>query len=261
MARRYRELEFDACRRCHEDRHAGEFASRDQGECAPCHTVASFSPSRFGVELHASTPFPLAGRHEAVPCMACHTNAARPRTSFHVAQQECAACHQNPHGDQFATEMADGGCAHCHDPAGWDRPRIDHATWPLTGAHRIVACTSCHAPSPEDRLTGRGASYRGVARECVGCHADPHAAQFALTEPRRQCADCHETAQFAIATFDHAGRTGFALDGRHTAVECAQCHPTVSVGEEEVVRWRLGYRRCADCHADPHAAAARGGAR
>jgi hypothetical protein len=261
VARRYRQLEFDACRRCHEDRHAGEFASRDQGECGPCHTDTSFRPSRFGPELHATTAFPLTGRHDAVPCMACHTSSERPRTSFRVAPQDCASCHANPHGTQFAAEMAAGGCAQCHDPAGWNRPRIDHGTWPLTGAHQTVACESCHSASEEDRRTGRGASYRGAPRECQGCHADPHAGQFALTSPSRACADCHETSRFAIASFDHAGRTGFALDGRHVEVACASCHQTARVGEQDVTRYRLGYRRCADCHADPHAAAARGGAR
>lgn len=260
VARRFRQLEFDACRRCHEDRHDGAFASRDQGECGPCHTDASFQPSRFGVTLHATTRFPLEGRHEAVPCSACHTTP-RPRTTFRVGAQACADCHENPHGQQFASEMAAGGCAQCHDPLGWNRPRIDHASWPLTGAHQSVGCERCHAPSPEDRLTGRGASYRGVPRECVGCHEDPHAGQFALSNPARQCADCHETAQFAIASFDHTSRTGFAIDGRHTSVACSGCHPSVTVGESTAVRWRLGYRRCADCHADPHAAAARGGSR
>lgn len=258
--RRFRQLAFDGCRHCHADTdpHRGEFASRDAGECGPCHTETGFRPSRFGVELHAGTHFPLEGRHESVPCSACHTSEI-PRTWFRVERQACADCHENPHGDQFATEMAEGGCGHCHDPAGWDRPRIDHATWPLTGAHRLVHCNSCHAPTAEDRRVGRGASYRGVPRDCAGCHADTHAGQFALSEPQRRCEACHETAEFEIRRFDHAAITGFALDGRHAPLECGSCHATVRLdAEHETVRWRLGYRRCVDCHADPHAAASRG---
>jgi hypothetical protein len=261
--RRYRQLDFDQCRDCHAsgDPHRGAFAERDGGECGPCHTETGFRPSRFGVELHATTRFPLEGRHESVPCIACHA-AEIPRTWFRVDRQECADCHENPHGDQFAAEMAAGGCAHCHDAAGWDRPRIQHDTWPLTGAHRLVHCDSCHAPTPEDRRVGRGASYRGVPRDCAGCHEDVHAGHFALSEPRHECADCHDTAAFEIPSFDHAARTGFAIDGGHARLECSACHPSVRLeggGQDEpTVRWRLGYRRCVDCHADPHAAASRG---
>lgn len=257
--RRFRQVAHDGCRRCHEDPHRGEFASREEGECGPCHTETGFRPSRFGVAMHASTHFPLEGRHESVPCSACH-GSERPRHWFLLERQACADCHENPHGDQFATEMARGGCASCHDAAGWDRPRIDHASWPLTGAHRLVHCNSCHAPTEEDRRQGRGASYRGAPRDCAGCHRDPHAGQFALSEPQRTCEGCHSTIEFTLPRFDHAGITGFALDGRHAPLECAACHPTVPLGEVdgepfESVRWRLGYRRCADCHADPHAAA------
>ena len=257
VAQRYRQLQYDACRRCHtSDPHGGRFAARDEGECGGCHTDAAFHPSRFGVAMHASTSFPLEGRHESVACVGCHAGS-RPRVSFQLAEHVCASCHENPHGAQFASEMAAGGCASCHDPAGWDRPRIDHTSWPLTGAHRNASCDRCHAPSDEDRRTGRGASYRGAPRACAGCHADPHAGQFALGEPARTCSDCHETSQFAIPAYDHAARTGFVIDGRHTAVACAGCHPSVEVGDATVVRYRLGYRRCADCHADPHAAASR----
>lgn len=251
-AQRYRGLEFDACKACHSDRHDGEFAQRDGGECAPCHSERGFRPTLFGVRAHATTSFPLEGRHEAVACGACHTGA-RPRLSFRVERDACADCHENPHGDQFAREMAQGGCAHCHSPGGWDRPNIDHSVWPLTGAHAQAHCNQCHSPSEADRRAGRGASYRGVPRDCGGCHDDRHAGQFRLTEPRRECDFCHETSQFEISRFDHRRKTGYALTGAHRQVECAQCHTTVALADgTETERWRLGYRECSDCHANPH---------
>lgn len=249
---RFRELEHEQCGSCHEDPHTFAFQGAAGFDCTSCHTDDAFAPTSFTTELHASTSFPLTGTHSNVACMGCH-GSERPRLAFGVEDQACADCHDNPHGTQFAVEMADDGCASCHSTAGWNRPNIDHNTWPLTGAHENAACESCHTPSDEDRRSGRGASYRGVARECAGCHADDHAGQFRLSEPVRQCPACHTTDGFSIASFDHEALTGFPLVGRHGALECAGCHRPADLGEgEQTTRWRLGYNTCADCHANPH---------
>lgn len=249
---RFRNLTFDRCTGCHADPHDGTLTELG-ADCAGCHDDGGFRPSHFGVAAHSHAGFVLDGRHEAVPCSGCH-GSDRPRVRFAVARQACADCHENPHGTEFAAEMADGGCAHCHETAGWDRPRIDHSIFPLTGAHSTTACESCHSPSEEDRRTGSGASYRGLPHECGGCHEDEHAGQFRTSDPVRQCTECHDTASFTIASFDHAARTSFRLEGAHTSVECSSCHPTVGLrGGGEATRYRLGYRACADCHANPHA--------
>ncbi|MGE0784483.1 MAG: hypothetical protein AB7S26_02265 [Sandaracinaceae bacterium] len=255
---RWRQLTFGRCADCHQDPHSGEFASREGGECAQCHNESGFAPTQFGVDAHAHTSFALEGLHTAVACGGCHRNE-RPRLDWHVADRACADCHENPHGDQFASEMARGGCAACHSDRGWDRPNIDHSTWPLDGAHALVACGSCHSPTEADRHTGQGASYRGVPRECEGCHEDEHAGQFRLSAPQRACTVCHSTASFAIAHFDHEHIADYPLVGRHAAAECAACHPSVALegSEDQVTRYRLGYRECSDCHADPHAGASR----
>jgi hypothetical protein len=250
---RYRKLAFGRCADCHQDPHRGEFASADRGECKACHTTNGYRPTLFGVEAHASTRFQLAGKHVATPCGACHA-AARPRLDLHVAKQACADCHANPHGDQFAKEMAQGGCAHCHEARGWSLPKIDHSTWPLTGAHATAMCESCHHPTPEDRKAGHGASYRGVPRNCSGCHDDAHLGQFRLTQPVLECDRCHTTSKgFKIPNFDHRAVAGWALTGAHQKVECAKCHPTANVGgERPTVRWRGPSAECKFCHANPH---------
>lgn len=260
---RFRQLTFDRCDRCHQDQHAGEFAARDGGECAGCHDERGFRPTTFSVASHALTAFALEGRHEAVPCSGCHQGqgegSARRRVNFRVARSTCADCHANPHGEQFASEMADGGCAHCHEAAGWDRPHIDHSIFPLDGAHAEATCDACHTVTAADRAQLRGASYRGLPHECSGCHDDAHAAQFRLTEPVRACSECHDTASFSIASFDHAARTGWALEGLHADAPCAACHGDTTLRNgQHVTRYRLGYRRCADCHADPHSDEAAG---
>lgn len=252
-SKRFRRLVFDRCAACHQDRHQGQFAARagGGGECAGCHTTAGFAPSTFGIAAHGESRFPLEGRHQAVACAGCHPGK-RPRTDFRVGEQACADCHDNPHGTQFAAEMKQGGCARCHAPRGWGEPRIDHSTWPLTGAHGRTACARCHG-SVAKGGAARAAEYRGVPRTCEGCHEDVHAGQFRSSEPVRACTDCHATDRFALPRFDHATRTGYALDGKHRPVACARCHPREELaGGTRAVRYRLGYRTCRDCHANPH---------
>ena len=249
---RYRKLAFGRCVDCHADQHRGEFAKQASGECAPCHTTAGYRPTLFGAVSHNATRFPLVGKHAATACSACHT-APRPRLDLHVTKQVCADCHENPHGDQFAKEMAQGGCGQCHQPLGWKLPKIDHSTWPLTGAHATAQCDSCHHPSPEDRKSGRGSSYRGVPRNCNGCHDDVHLGQFRLTAPVLECDKCHSTKVFKIPTFDHQGIAGWALTGEHAKVDCAKCHRPAKLKDESITtRWRLPSAECKFCHANPH---------
>lgn len=248
-ARRYRGLEFGACNTCHADKHAGEFKARNNGECAACHTVAGFTPTRFGPAEHATTKFALDGKHGATPCSGCHPGA-RPRLRFTVAKQACADCHANPHGTQFQTEMAKGGCAACHTALDWHQPQIDHSRWPLAGAHKRTACAACHG---EAKAGASPAAYRGIPRDCEGCHDDIHAGQFRQTQPIKACKTCHGTETFAIArTFDHR-TTRYPLEGKHVALTCDRCHtPATLRNGTTAVRWRLGYTKCKDCHANPH---------
>ncbi len=251
---RFRKLAFARCADCHQDQHKGEFARRSGGECAPCHATAGFYPTSFSVAIHASTSFPLVGKHGAAPCLSCH-KAARPRMDLHIAAQACVDCHENPHGTQFGKEMAQGGCAHCHEATGWKLPKIDHSTWPLTGAHATAECDSCHHASAADRQKGSGASYRGVPRACTGCHEDVHLGQFRLSQPVLECDRCHSTRAFKIPDFDHAAIAHYALTGAHAKVECARCHAAANVpGEKPTSRWRLppSATECSFCHANPH---------
>jgi hypothetical protein len=251
---RYRGLKAEQCIDCHADRHRGEFSKNQGGECKSCHTTAGYRPSLFGVTAHAATRFALVGKHAATACSACHSTP-RPRIDLHLEKRACADCHDNPHGDQFAKEMKQGGCGHCHEAIGWGLPKIDHSTWPLTGAHASARCEGCHKPTAEDRKSGRGASYRGVPRNCSGCHDDLHAGQFdsragAVTE----CDRCHATGAFKIPRFDHAALASYPLTGTHAQIGCEKCHALTKLKDgSQTVRWRLPSNECRFCHADPHA--------
>ena len=254
-AERYRGLAFEQCRDCHADAHGGKLSRFVDGDCGSCHDTFGFRPTLFSVEQHQVARFALIGRHVAVPCAGCHTSEP-PRLDWTVANHACADCHENPHGDQFAREMAAGGCASCHSPVAWNAPKIDHSIWPLTGAHELAPCAACHDATAEDRKAGRGPSYRGAPRQCHQCHEDSHLGQFRLSDPVRACDHCHTPTQFAIEHFDHEDKAGYALEGKHADLPCADCHPPATLDSGlETARYRLGYRACVDCHADPHAGA------
>jgi hypothetical protein len=245
-AQRYRAVKFDTCGACHEDAHKGEFQAI--GDCAQCHSVAGFAPTTFGVTQHAATGYTLDGEHAATPCGACHPGS-RPRLNWQLAQSACIDCHENPHGDQFAKEMLTGSCSHCHTAYSWNQVKIDHSTFPLTGAHARTRCEACHGAQKQG---AEAAAYRGIPRECEGCHEDTHAGQFRQTDPVEPCKQCHGTAVWKIEHFDH-DKTRYPLDGAHIKLACDQCHPKTTLRDgSDAVRWRLGYFHCKDCHADPH---------
>lgn len=257
-AERFRGVAHARCADCHKDPHKGELKEHHGGECGACHAPHGFSPSSFGLVQHQTTRFPLDGKHLAAPCSACH-GSEHPRLSFEHAQSDCQSCHQNPHGDRVDRELQQGGCAHCHTTTGWAFPRIDHSSWPLEGAHREASCDRCHAPqarTPSDVSRVDFARFGDAPRECSGCHDDPHAAQFSASDPVRTCDACHDATTFRLYTFPHDALTRFALTGAHQKAPCGDCHRVETLHNgTSAVRYRLGYTRCADCHADPHRSA------
>ena len=77
-------------------------------------------------------------------------------------------------------------------------------------------CLACHKEVAWLMQQNRGlhAGVRNVPhRECASCHPDHAGADFALIDWGKP----------GLAQFDHA-RTGWALEGRHRTVKCADCH-------------------------------------
>ena len=117
--------------------------------------------------------------------------------------------------------------------------RFDHMTtgFPLTGAHAIADCGSCHI----------GGVFKGTPRNCASCHTkgqrvvaiDMTATHFATTEP---CDVCHtNTVTFLGARYDH----GKAVPG-----QCASCHNgMVSTGRAPShTSGAKATRSCDSCH-------------
>jgi hypothetical protein len=106
----------------------------------------------------------------------------------------------------------------------------------LIGKHAATKCEGCH---------GSGNAIKKPPRTCIGCHAqdDSHKGKNGS-----DCAQCHNSKDWKITSFDHDTMTRFALKGAHKTVACEACHkqPTHVV---------MPPSTCVGCHKDddPHA--------
>jgi len=203
------------CVSCHKDVHHSELGT----DCARCHTPRNFLDRSIMVRVHQLTRFPLSGSHLTVDCEQCHTPMPQGRLTFVNLPTQCVECHlpqfqtaKNP--DHVAGGLSQN-CAPCHSPTVWTNARFNHdaTRFPLTGAHRAVACLQCH---------GDGV-YAGKSTACVSCHQQNYnattnpnhaAAAFATT-----CQDCHNTTAWTGASFNH---TWFRIP--HHSAQCSDCH-------------------------------------
>jgi hypothetical protein len=183
--------------------------------CQTCHTTVQWKGATFD---HNKTPFPLTGAHTAVQCAQCHVN-----NKFVGLSTDCASCHMADYNRTTTPNHAAAGfpttCTMCHTTTQWKGATFDHSKtpFPLTGKHTTVQCAQCHV----------GNKYVGLSTACYSCHQ----AQYqGTTNPNhaaagfpQDCTLCHTTATWTGATFDHS-KTPFPLTGKHTTVQCAQCH-------------------------------------
>ncbi len=213
------------CKDCHLNGYASPF---DQNSCGNCHLQMdmAFSTEHFltfgtdcmachdGVDSHGSifdhnkVPFNLIGKHAPLACSKCHINA-RKLADLQAAPQACFSCHEKDdhHNGQFGTD-----CAACHTPEGWENAKVDHSLFAfhLDGKHSTVACEKCH-------ING---VFKGIPQDCGSCHTKDDAHQGQLGT---QCGTCHTPDGWKPAKVDHS-KFAFHLDGKHSAVACANCH-------------------------------------
>ncbi len=264
----------------------GFHGSLAEKNCATCHK------EHFGVHFdlvrlntatfdHSRTGFVLVGKHAQIGCRDCHkpqfitdpaVRANREKyhalgTTYLGLSTQCASCHESdsPHGTQFAGEA----CSQCHDARGWKPAReFDHdrTSFPLTGAHRDVACSKCHEATPRPGSTVPYVRYTGIASgRCEDCHEDPHHGTM-----RGTCTSCHNTTGWydvnrhvVETSFDHS-TTGFPLVGDHARIPCASCHVarTIATLTDVHIRFKPGTLdrsfpipvsgNCTTCHVDAH---------
>jgi len=228
-------------------------------QCLLCHQQRGDPPDRRGPLHQAHDPrgsFPLVKGHKDLACATCHVvRDARGRTSFSGLKPNCNA--GQCHGDALHEGTLGASCVGCHAGGSWDALGFDHdrpfpadargkvGAFPLNGEHRKTRCDACHP--------GRKFSEAPTTCAAAGCHAADDAHQGRLGD---RCEHCHlETGD---NTFSHNTTPAFRLDGKHLAVPCWDCHPSVTFKprptdcfgchpETAVHRGRYG-TDCARCH-------------
>jgi hypothetical protein len=257
-----KQLAFAKCSDCHTvDPHKGQFQARvSKGECSECHTVDAWKPSLFGVKEHATSKYPLDGKHVAVACDKCHTPAGKD-TQYKVKFAACADCHKDEHDKQFASAPYLNRCEECHTVKDFHRSTFSIAKhqkthFALTGAHVAVPCAECHNAGLGGR-TDKILPFHFQDSTCAACHADPHKGEFKDRMAAKKadgtplgCEACHGTRSWIDVTgFDHS-KTKFALTGAHRIVVCGECHKPLSGTHE--IQFKGTATKCEACHTDPH---------
>ncbi len=240
------------CASCHGDVHLGQFKQ----QCEQCHVSGGL---KFD---HATSSFPLAGKHLLVACEKCHRlekgkfPAGTGETiRYKLSASTCASCHADIHRGQFTQD-----CAACHSVNGFLPTTFKHAksNFPLAGAHANLLCEKCHKPEivetppPPTQFV----RYKLGSIQCGTCHEDAHNGRFG-----KDCARCHSDQEWKTINRAFHKKGVFPLTGRHYDVPCAACHwegqtagtPTRCYDchwirrQDDLYRTRLG-TNCEECH-------------
>ena len=171
----YKEKLSATCFACHQtdDKHKGQEGKK----CEQCHSEKDWKETTFD---HATSKFPLLGKHYKLECKKCHLSP-----QFKDAPSDCYSCHkmEDVHKRTLGTE-----CARCHNSRDWKIWDFNHdkdTKFILDGAHKPLECMACHN-RPMDKKTRK-------LMTCYDCHAgdDVHDNNFG-----QQCQRCHLTTSF-----------------------------------------------------------------
>jgi hypothetical protein len=231
---------FASCASCHKDPHDPALP----GACSSCHGTDTWRTRRFD---HATTSFPLAGRHAALACVSCHKTSAL-RDTFESTS--CASCHVDPHRGEFTED-----CASCHTETSFTNGTFDHTArtrFALTEKHAGLTCVACHTTVQLGGAAAKTvADFRGLERSCMSCHADPHEKDLGDA-----CETCHSSTTFALTSFEHP-RERHLFEAAHATLGCEACHtpaPILRTGRVAMAGRRFTETpvACASCHRDVH---------
>ncbi|OGU79211.1 MAG: hypothetical protein A2279_12440 [Stygiobacter sp. RIFOXYA12_FULL_38_9] len=223
------------CSDCHTDIHTNTVGKN----CARCHNNKTWIIENI-TDLHRTGKFPLLGNHAKADCRQCHKAASS--LKFEPIGIRCYDCHianynatKDPNHIQanFSTD-----CQQCHNftAASWSATSIIHDFFPLSGAHNISDCFSCHTKG----------SYKGLSQDCYSCHQKKYES---TTSPNhvvlnfaKDCKQCHSISVggWKPATFANHDLK-YPLVGAHNTIrnDCSKCHAT---GYNQTAR------QCVSCH-------------
>lgn len=167
--------------------------------------------------FHNATAFRLDGKHQSVPCEACHLNG-----QYRGTPKTCMECHWiRRKDDRYQTRLGTQ-CEQCHRPVSWTAVQWDHAQTGvrLNADHRQLACASCHT----------AANFRSATANCVSCHQKDYSAtkspNHAAAGFPTTCDACHNPG---ASSWQSGGVGGFhaavfPLVGVHATQACSACH-------------------------------------
>ncbi len=239
---KFKGLSFSTCSSCHRDVHEGRFGQN----CQSCHVTASFRQINQAAFDHNKTRFPLVGKHSDVSCNSCHKSSIREKPEF----ERCTSCHSDYHKGQFTVNEKTADCSDCHNEYGFSPSlftieRHNKSKFKLTGAHLATACQSCHLKNNEWL-------FENISAECIYCHNNVHGKELTVKYlPENNCGFCHSTERWNTIDFDH-NQTDFKLLGKHTGLNCRDCHYKESTGGEKFFMFASLNSNCEVCHTDIH---------
>ncbi len=224
------EVKRKECVSCHSDHHGREF------------NMIRFDKENFNHDL---TGYSLEGKHKEEDCINCHqpknyTLELKKENSYLGLSTRCLSCHDDQHQGTL-----DNDCAKCHDFNGFTPASVfnhNNSDYPLLGKHREVECADCHLNTVINGI--EIVNYSNIPHSsCTDCHEDIHDNKFG-----NDCQKCHSVFSFneikETVSFNH-NLTGFPLEGRHSSVDCKDCH-TNNVTDP------VAHVNCTDCHDDFH---------
>ncbi|MEN8145368.1 MAG: hypothetical protein ABFS14_10500 [Gemmatimonadota bacterium] len=219
----------------------GSFAG--DADCSACHTSEGWTPAREDSDFDhdAQTVFPITGVHSDLGCESCHLGLrfAEPK----LTGAECATCHVDVHRGSLGPD-----CTACHTTDSFltaeaGDPHVRSA-FPLTGAHQVITCESCHVDDV-------GGDFGPLDAECISCHQDDFELAMFVDHVAggfsTQCTDCHSIVAWRQApVFDHpTAANGYELVEAHASLACESCHFRPGPG----VRFApLDQNDCIACH-------------
>ncbi|HLF64093.1 MAG TPA: hypothetical protein VI603_10080 [Saprospiraceae bacterium] len=188
-------------------------------DCALCHTTdPEWDPADFPVH---DEYYVLQGAHVeiAMECVLCHNG------DYNNTPNTCVGCHLDDYNGTTDPDHEVLGyptdCIICHSETAWVPAEFDHneTDFPLTGAHLIVDCASCHS-----------GGYTGTPTDCAACHiADYNQStnpDHEVLDLSTDCVLCHTTdPEWNPADFPVHDEY-YVLQGAHLdiAMQCVLCH-------------------------------------
>ena len=261
-----------SCASCHTDVHRQQMGPY----CVRCHSTEGWSV--FDSErIHASTNFPIVGRHLVLDCESCHEGMTIYR--FRQTPSRCVDCHRADYESVASPNHAASGfsteCMTCHTMTAWEPATMtDHdvffpifngnhaGAWSTCGdCHvspgnfRVVSCIDCHDHSQTlmDPVHAGMTGYTWATPDCLGCHPRGDAGRYGE----------HDTLFFPIFSGRHAGEWNSCsachlVPANKKSFTCIECHEHDQPRMDdkhlgEVQDYTYTPTSCMDCHADGRA--------